>query len=227
MRKVNITIYVLLIIILLKISSTYILNESFITKYEKSTYDDGILRVLSVANIWQPYIVHYNKGNVLYKSGKYEEAIEEYKKALNLFPPQKRECSIRINLALAMIKNAESIENQTIDGLLQVLSDAKEVLYEDGCANKNNDGGHSKKAIQLKKDIENYEKLLKLQQQEQKKGDENNQNNKEEEVDKNVMNEKEQKIKEAQKQSSKSRQDRLLKSKNIKSDSYSYKGKSW
>lgn len=227
MRKINITIYVLLIMILLKISSTYILNENFIAKYEKSTYDDGILSVLSIANIWQPYIIHYNKGNVLYKNGKYEEAIEEYKKALNLFPPKKKECLIRINLALAMIKNAESIENQTIDGILPILSDAKEVLYEDGCANKNDDGGHNKKAIQLKKDIENYEKLLKMQQQAQKQNNENNNNDNKEEVNEKVMNEKEQKIREEQKQNNKSRQERLLKSKNIKSNSYSYKGKSW
>lgn len=209
-RKIHIIICSILTLLLIVILTFYILNEIFIANYEDKKYNNKILEVLKMVNIYQPYTAHYNNGNRLYKLGDYNESINEYKKALKLFPPEKKECSIRINLALAMIKDVENESEQNVNNILEVLEEAKEVLYEDGCANRNNDNGHSKKAEQLKEDIEEYEEKLKKQQKEPKK-EKKDKDNKDEPKDSKGKDEelkkKEKQIKELQKQSSKSRQE--------------------
>ncbi|MBP3708719.1 MAG: tetratricopeptide repeat protein [Clostridia bacterium] len=185
-----------------------------------------------MVNVYQPYIAHYNNGNRLYKLGDHKEAINEYKRALELFPPEKKECSIRINLALAMINNIENESEPNVEDILDVLAEAKEVLCEGGCANRDNNKGHSKKAEQLKEDIEEYEEKLKKQQKESKDDKENKKdkdkddsqdddNNKDDELKR-----KEKQIKELQKQSNKSRQQDVGSVKDSNSYEY-YSGKKW
>lgn len=230
-RKKHIIICSILVLLLIIVLFFYILNEVFISKYEKREYDNKILDVLKIVNIYQPYIAHYNDGNKSFKLGDYEEAIDEYKKALNLFPPEKKECSIRINLALAMIRAVEDENEADVDDILSVLSEAKDVLCEDGCANRNNNKGHSKKAEQLKEDIEEYEEKLKKQQKESEEDDEDEEKDKEEESEDNnsskkELKKKEEQIKELQKQSSKSRQESMGSIENGEDYQY-YSGKKW
>lgn len=231
MRKahnIHIIIYIILILLLFKFLSSYIVNECFISRYNKGIYNANFIKYLSVANVYEPYVVHYNNGNRLYKIADYSEAIEEYKEALKLHPPKKKECSIRINLALAMIKNVENEKNSDVSDILEVLHDAKEVLYEDGCANVDNDEGHSKEAEQLEDDINEYEKLLKNQQEKSKEKDNNNDNNESEddEQKRSELKKKEEQIKEQQKQSGKARQDDIEFSRDINNYKY-YDGKQW
>ena len=107
-------------------------------------------------NFPQQYVANYNYGNVLYKNGEYEEAIKKYEETLNGIIPEDKECNIRINYALAICKTVQVDESdsQSKKNSIQTYEKAIEVLTEKGCANKDNDTGHSEKAEQLKKDIQ-------------------------------------------------------------------------
>lgn len=99
-----------------------------------------------------PYMIWYNHGNDLYNDGNYEEAIEAYDIALNLFPSKYKECKIRINMALSMLKTMKT--DYDVAQRLDVLKLARDVLTDEGCANKYDDNGHSEEAEKLKKDID-------------------------------------------------------------------------
>ena len=84
MKKTIIYIYVILIVLLLFFLFRYIVNEKFISLYEDGKYDEKDILFLSFLNINESYIYHYNLGNLYYKNGEYNKAIEEYEKALEL-----------------------------------------------------------------------------------------------------------------------------------------------
>lgn len=149
-------IYTLLLLILIKLIIRFCINESFISEYNNGQYDEGKIQKLLILNIEEPYIAHYNYGNLLYKNADFYGAISEYNKALALFPAKEKECSIRINLALAMLKNIneEEVSEDNTKNTLEILKNAREVLCENGCANRNDDNGHSAEAEKLKKDID-------------------------------------------------------------------------
>lgn len=229
MKKIHITVITIILIVLIKFSATYLINQNCISKYNKGIYNENYLNANNILNFWQPYIVHYNKGNIFYKDSNFEEAINEYKKALKALPPKDKDCKIRINLALAMIKNAESKEDITTDELLQTLDEAKKILCEKGCADSDEKDGHNKDAIQLKKDIEEYEKQLKQEQESQSKQDKNNDDKKDESKQQQSDEEKQRKeneIKDKQKQNNGSRQGRIDSAQSLKDYKY-YKGKNW
>ena len=133
-----------------------------------------IITLLLVCNfvISRNYIENYNVGNKLYKEKKYDEAIDKYKKALeSINIPQKRECSIRINYALAICKTVQidMSDSESVSNAIRKYESAIDVLTEKGCANKDDDNGHSEKAEQLKKDIQ--EAINKLKSTEKVEGD--------------------------------------------------------
>ena len=111
------------------------------------------------------YVASYNNGNELYKKGKYEDAIEQYKTALEGKIPKYKECSVRINYALSICQKVQLDERDqdSIKDAIKLYENAVNILTINGCANENNTG-HSKKAEQLKNDIlaeiEKLEKLL-------------------------------------------------------------------
>ena len=226
MRKILSIIYIVLILILLKCIGTYFLNEYYISKYETGDYEETGFENLFFLNIQEPYIAHYNRGNILYKDRKYDDSIEEYERALKLCKSKKKECSIRINLALAKLakidKDYSSEENK--DKTLSILSDAKNVLCEKGCANRNDDNGHNKTAEKLKADIERIEKELK-DKQETDKSQSNKKDNKEEKESKDIKTKKEQ-LKEIQSQTLKERSSDLIEAGQLIENEY-YNGKKW
>lgn len=111
------------------------------------------------------YIFYYNKGNRLYERFDYVGAIEQYENALDAFPPHFKECSIRVNLALAMIHNMgpDFAAPENVENSIATLMEARDILLEDGCATEEGDG-HSEPAQQLKEEID---KLLEQLQQQQ------------------------------------------------------------
>ena len=148
----------------------YILNELFLKNYKAENYSTKYETNLTTANLNEDYLPYYNMGNVHYKNEDYDKAITEYKKALEKDPPKYKECPVRINLALAMLKkiNFDNLNTPNkIEGALRQLRAARAVLVEDGCANPDDDGGHSPEAEQLKKDIDEMIKQLEQQQQQQ------------------------------------------------------------
>lgn len=121
------------------------------------------------------YIFYYNKGNNLYERFDYASAIEAYESALNAHPPHflsHKECSVRVNLALAMIYNMgpDFADPLNIDSSIETLMAARDILLEDGCATEEGDG-HSEPAQQLKEEIDKLLEQLQQQQQEPQPND--------------------------------------------------------
>lgn len=121
------------------------------------------------------YIFYYNKGNNLYERFDYAGAIEAYESALNAHPPHflsHKECSVRVNLALAMIYNMgpDFADPLNIDSSIETLMVARDILLEDGCATEEGDG-HSEPAQQLKEEIDKLLEQLQQQQQEPQPND--------------------------------------------------------
>ena len=135
-------------------------NENLISKYNKQVYHTSTAP-LFVFNFFEPYIAHYNAGNVCYQNKEYPDAIKEYEKALEKEPPKFKECCIRVNLALSMIgligEDYDAPEN--IDATIDQLKEARSVLTENGCANEEGDG-HSDTAEKLKEEIDKLIKEL-------------------------------------------------------------------
>lgn len=223
MKKIFVLLYIVLFLILFKLMIAFGINETMIKEYQEGNYDVIKTKILLILNISEPYIAHYNYGNQLYQKKDFDGAIQAYKKALKLHPTQKKECAIRINLALAMLQqiNEQDTSEANRNRSLSILGNAKQVLCENGCANEKDNNGHSKEAEQLKADIEKKEKELKKdpnqKSQDEKEKEEPNEERKEEVKEK---------LKEIQKQSTEARQSGLNSSKNLKNYNY-YSGKKW
>lgn len=155
-RKLLIVIYIIVILVVIKLLYNTVLNSILISKYNNGEYATNIGKTLTTLNFPQSYVANYNYGNILYQNGEYEDAIDQYKIALNVSIPEKKECKVRINYALALCKTVELDESseESILKAIQIYESAIDVLIENGCANKDDNGGHSKEAEQLKKDIQ-------------------------------------------------------------------------
>ena len=159
-KKIMICAYVLLFLVCGKLGFQYFYNEYIINqcKEGEKALSTGPLMVV---NWIQPYLAHYNTGNIHFENKEYEEAIKEYKEALDLKPGKDEECSVRINLALAMVyglgEDYASEENR--ENSLKVLKEAKQVLLENGCDTEDGDG-HNKTAQELKEEIDDMIRKL-------------------------------------------------------------------
>lgn len=223
MKKIIKIMYILVICITIILSFNFILNEIFVSKYNNKQYDENILKFIKYINISEPYIVCYNIANAKYQKEDYDGAIEEYKKALNLFPTKNKECDIRINLVLAMLKKID-VENDKKEDIIFVLDESLEILCEKGCANINDNNGHNKDAETLKEEILEFKNKL----NEDSNGDNNNNDNKtndEKSTDEHNASV-EEKLKQIQKQSVEERKLKLDSSKDFINYSY-YSGKKW
>ena len=189
-RKIIIAIYIIIILIALKLIYNIAIDSILISKYNSGEYNETYVKALSFVNFPQGYIANYNYGNVLYKNGEYEGAIEKYKQALNGIIPKYEECKIRINYALSICKTVQVDEKDkdSINDAIEIYESAIEILTEKGCANIEDDNGHSKEAEQLKKDIQKeidrLKKLTNSKDEKDKEKDKDNKNEKEKNKDK-------------------------------------------
>ena len=159
-------------------------NENLISKYNKQVYSTSTAP-LFVFNFFEPYIAHYNAGNIYYKNGEYSNAIKEYQKALEKKSPKFKECRIRINLALSMIgqigEDYDAPEN--IEATIDQLKEARSVLLNNGCATEDGDG-HSGTAEKLKEEIDELIKELENQKGSGSSSDEDEEDDDDEKEDK-------------------------------------------
>ncbi len=167
MKKIIIAVWIFFILCFTVFVINYAANEVMIRKYHSGEYESNSFSVLGFT---EPYIADYNQGNIYFKSGDYENAIISYKNALDKNPPHDRECKIRINLALSMVTpiNPEEITEDNVDEVINTLEEAKDVLIEHGCANRDDHNGHNKDAQTLKDEIDAFEEQLKEQKNEPK-----------------------------------------------------------
>lgn len=139
--------------------------------------------------VGQAYVKSYNTGNDLYNAGNYEEAILEYKKALNNFVMHDKQCQIRINYALSICNLVEINEKDqdSIKSAIEKYEEAINILTKEACDTHNED------ALQLKLDIEaEIERLKNLQESQETSSEEKN----EEEEEKQEKNKQVKDIKE-------------------------------
>lgn len=192
-RKILIAIYIILILLALKLIYNNIANSILINNYNKGEYSKSQAKSLTYLNFTQSYIANYNYGNILYKNGEYEKAIEEYKKSLDGIVPKEKECNIRINYALAICKTVKVDETnqESIEEAIKEYESAIDILTENGCANKDNNNGHSENAEKLKNDIQKeIDRLKDLQevQQNNSEDEEREDENKTEEETETIKN---------------------------------------
>ena len=219
MKKIIKILLITILIIFIKLSFTYALNEFIIYNYNNGNYNTKIIKGLYFLNFYQKYIAYYNEGNILYRTSNYEQAIEKYETSLNNNPPKNKVCDIRINLSLAIIKNTD-INNKT--EALSNLNKAKNVLYENNCANPLNNKGESEKAEKLEDEIKDLEEQIKNNtSQSDPESDPNEQEPTDEE-----LSGIEEELKEKEKQSNAKRQNDLNNYESYGNYSY-YTGKKW
>lgn len=135
----------------------YIVNLVFLINYDNGSYSVETEEFLQHLNIPEGYLPHYNAGNAHYKLQEYDKAIAEYQMALMAHPSEKKECDIRVNLALAMLQKIdfEHLETEKDkENAIRTLQAARNVLCEKGCADPYGTNGHDPEAEQLKQDID-------------------------------------------------------------------------
>ena len=193
-NKILLTVLCVLAIILLKLVCDYLLNSILINSYKKGKYNAELARVIASLNFNKSYAANYNYGNILYQKGEYEEAIEQYKNALNTFVPNHEECNIRVNYALAICKTVDLDEEKekdetSVNEAIKKYESAIDVLVEVECAHRNDNNGHDKNAQQLKNDIQ--KEIDRLKQQNGQQGEEPQEEPQEEPNEENRTNENE------------------------------------
>lgn len=215
MKRKTLIFYIILILIIIKLPATFLMNEKFISNYNNGIYRESEVKKFLYLNFIESYIAHYNYGNVLYKNNNFDKAITEYKKALKRFPPEEKECSIRINLALSML--ARINENDNKDDKIKALQDARQELCNDTCENE--------KVKQLKLEIDEMIKSLNENNQNEEDEPEENEEQEDEQKEKN-KNEIQEQLEKIQKDAKKARDEELDYINSSVGQDY-YNGKRW
>lgn len=153
-KRIYICVYTILILLMSGLLFKYFYNEKQITAYDRGDYS-VYFDVLKYVNFPQGYLPYYNNGNVYYQQKQYGKAADMYREALKRNAPHPKECSIRINLALAMLYGLgdDYASPEKRDESLTVLYEARELLLEENCAT-DEESGHSKEAQKLKDEID-------------------------------------------------------------------------
>ena len=147
----------LLSVLLLKLIFTYSINQVLIVNYNNQKYREDIISVLKLTNFNEPYIVYYNEGNIKNREKKYDEAIISYQKALQKNPPDKKKCDVLINISITMI---QMINSTNKDEVLNKLKEARENLYNNHCADEQDNSGKSQDAENLEDEIREMEEEI-------------------------------------------------------------------
>ncbi len=139
----------------------YTINKAFLMDYSMERYSETPESLLIYVETGENYVAPYNVGNVKYLNGDYENAAQYFYYALGKEHPEEKDCLIRINLALSLLRSYpfETMDRQDPDEVaeaLDVLRTARQFLTENGCADEASDSfnGHSKDAEKLKRDID-------------------------------------------------------------------------
>ena len=162
MRRIPLKYYfialvgIIILIVAIMLGSRLITNHLFVQAYNSEEYDTEAEEKLLKMNFPESYVPYYNLGNAAYKKGDYNSAIAYYTKALENYPPEDKDCLIRINMALSLCNTIDfyNLDSQEkIDTALFILYKARDLLLEKGCASDEGEG-HNADAQQLKEDID-------------------------------------------------------------------------
>ena len=164
MKKIPLRVYfvaamgLLLLVMTVLLTRRLIINHDYVSSYMKGDYKTEAEEGLLSMNFPESFVPYYNLGNAAYRYGDYNSAISYYTKALENYPPEGKDCKIRINLALALCDTIDFYNLNTqekVDTALFILYKARDVLLEKGCAvSEEGQVGHDADAQQLKEDID-------------------------------------------------------------------------
>lgn len=227
MKRFLITVGIVSSILWVCLFMNHIANEKLISNYEDGIYKKNDFTFFV---FFEPYIAHYNQGNIEYQNKNYEKAIEEYQKAIKCHMPKNKECLARINIALAMVIpiDEDEINSRNIDETIQQLEDARDVLTEKGCAHENDSNGHNPYAQQLKEDIDDF--IERLKEQKETGSDDASQGTSQSGNSQNDSDndDKKQQLEELHQQTQKEREDEIAITENIgQIYNYDYDGACW
>ena len=227
MKKLLITAGILFSVLWICLFMNHITNEKLISNYEDGIYEKNDFTFFG---FFEPYIAHYNQGNIEYQNKNYEKAIEEYQKAINCHMPEDQECLARINIALAMVIpiDEDEINSQNIDETIKKLEEASDILTEKGCAHEHDSNGHNPDAQQLKEDIDDFIERLKEQKEEGSDDDSQNPHQSGNAQNGSDGDDKKQQLEEIQQQTQKEREEEIAITENIgELYNYDYGGACW
>ena len=128
-KKIVIAVWILTATLLVVLMLNQFGNRRMIENYDQGNYQQNELGFLGFT---QPYINHFNKGNIFYKLGDYQKAKQEYQLALNLKPDEPYDCKIRVNYALAYVTpiDVKSINEDNYKDVIEICETAKSILAE-------------------------------------------------------------------------------------------------
>ena len=160
-KKIAIAVWILTATFLGILVINYYGNKKLIANYGEGVYQQNELGFLGFT---QPYVNHFNRGNVYYQLGDYEKAKQEYQLALNLLPADPYDCKIRVNYALSYVTpiDVKSITEDNYEDVIEICETAKGILTEKGCATPENDG-HYYAAQKLYNEINQFEEQIRQQ----------------------------------------------------------------
>lgn len=208
--------FALICIAFIRLILAFSINQIIITNYNKQIYNNSLVKALYVLNFNEPYVAYYNHGNILYKTGDYNEAINKYNTALKRFPSKKRICDIRVNLSLSILATIDNNSKNSLD----LLKEAKDNLYKNDCVDKDYKESKNMKAEKLEKQIK---EIIKSTNKNKNKDDKKDNDKKD---DDNPYSHIEREIIEREKAANKSRQQELNQYQNMNDFEY-YPGKRW
>ena len=161
LKKIAIAIWILTAVFLGILCLNYYGNKKLIDKYGQGVYQQNELGFLGFT---QPYINHFNRGNVYYQLRDYKKAQLEYQYALNLMPQDPYDCKIRVNYALSYVTpiDVNEITEDNYEDVIEICEQAKAILAENGCATEDNNG-HYYAAQKLYNEINEFIESLKNQ----------------------------------------------------------------
>ena len=231
-------ICVLLLIISLFLGARFFMAKYYAKNFQDGRMDGSIMETLLLINLPERYLPYYNLGNQAYYRGDYDEAIIRFEQALDRKPglyKEERDCDVRINLALAMLKQIDLSDLSTekkVKTVIRQLQAARNVLTEVGCANPAVGiyDGHSEEAEQIKKEID--EMIQKLQEESSSSGDDEQGNQPQEQEKKKGESAREKEIREKMEEQKKESAEARAEAKQYydylqEGDEYHFHGKEW
>jgi len=158
-KKIAIAVWIITAFFFGILLVNYVANKNLIKKYGQGIYQQNEFGALGFT---QPYIDNYNRGNVYFQLGAYQEAKEEYHKALSKNPDDPYDCKIRVNYALTYVLpiDIDKLTDSTYKSALKDIEEAKKILLEKGCATEEDDG-HYYAAQKLYNELNQMEQEIK------------------------------------------------------------------
>jgi tetratricopeptide (TPR) repeat protein len=130
----TIPLVILLVVVAVKLIGLSVTNQSAINAYNNGQYERSITTSESLMdfNVIEPYIPYFNRGDAYAASEMYVESIDDFERALELAPEQKK-CDVRVNLALSW-ENLGDIyaEGGFFQGAVLLYEAAEKVIAEGG-----------------------------------------------------------------------------------------------